>query len=130
MFKYARLAAQVLILICFSLIGNYISDYFHLAMPGSITGLLILFILLHFKVIHLSWVEAGANWLLAELLLFFIPSAIGIIQYKSYMATDGLRFLAVIACSTLMVMICSGLIAEFIYKLHRRLDHAHIFKHN
>lgn len=42
----------------------------HLPVPGSILGMVVLFILLQTRVVKLRWIEVGAAWLLGELLLF------------------------------------------------------------
>lgn len=38
--------------------------------PASMIGLIVLFITLKLKIVKIEWVEKGATWLLAELLLF------------------------------------------------------------
>lgn len=40
--------------------------------PGSIVGIGMLFALLKCKIIRLEWIELGSQWLLAEMLLFFL----------------------------------------------------------
>lgn len=82
--------------------------------PGSILGIVVVFILLETKILRLEWIELGANWLLAELLLFFIPAAVGIMKYFPMLETDGLQILIVVVFSTIIVMVSSGLTAGFI----------------
>ncbi|GIN87696.1 holin-like protein CidA [Heyndrickxia sporothermodurans] len=103
---------QILILCIFTYIMGEIATFLHLKIPGSILGLVLLFILLQMKIVKLKWIEIGGNWLVAELLLFFIPSAVGIIQYKHLLLDNGLKIIAVIFISSTIVMICSGLLAE------------------
>ncbi|MBP3038611.1 CidA/LrgA family holin-like protein [Bacillaceae bacterium Marseille-Q3522] len=105
---------QVFALLVFSLIMGKISELLHLKIPGSILGMILLFILLKKNIIKLKWIEAGSNWLLAELLLFFIPSAVGIIQYQDLMADNGIQIILIIFLSSLVVMITSGILAEVI----------------
>lgn len=51
---------------------EFLSTYLHL--PGSVLGLLLLFLLLQVKIVKVEWVELGAALLLAQLLLFsFLP---------------------------------------------------------
>lgn len=107
---------QVAILFFVSIAMNKLSTLLHLPIPGSILGIIVLFTLLKTKLIKLSWVEQGSNWLLAELLLFFIPSAVGVMKYIPMLETDGVRILIVVISSTLVVMISSGLIAVRISK--------------
>ncbi|CAH0117891.1 Holin-like protein CidA [Paenibacillus sp. CECT 9249] len=114
MWKIAKIIGQLGLLTGLTLLGNVISDYFGLPIPGSIIGLGILFALLQLKWIRLEWIEQGADWLLSKLLLFFIPSVVGIVQYQQLIASSVLRLIMVIGLSTFAVMACTGLLAEFI----------------
>lgn len=111
-----RIVLQIAILILFSLGMNFLAQALHLPIPGSILGIVILFALLKTGVIKLAWIEQGANWLLAELLLFFIPAAVGVMKYIPLLEHDGVRILTVVILSTLTVMVSSGLIASRIAK--------------
>lgn len=103
---------QIWILCIFTYTMEVISTILHLKIPGSILGLVVLFILLQTKIVKLKWIEIGGNWLVAELLLFFIPSAVGIVQYKHLLMDNGVKIITVIFISSSLVMICSGLLAE------------------
>jgi holin-like protein len=107
-------------LIVFSLLINTLAAWLHFPIPGSILGMVILFLLLEFGVVRLNWVEIGASWLLAELLLFFIPSAIGVMKYSAMLESDGLRILAVVLLGTFAVIACSGLLTGAITKAKER----------
>ena len=120
MYTALKGAGQIAFLCALSLLSNYIVEFFHLPLPGSIIGIFILFFLLQTKIIRMEWVELGANLLLAELLLFFIPSAVGIIKYQNLLATDGLRILFVIIFGTIIVMACTGLSAKKIAHTRRK----------
>jgi len=111
-----RIVLQIAVLILFSLGMNSLAQALHLPIPGSILGIVILFALLKTGVIKLAWIEQGANWLLAELLLFFIPAAVGVMKYIPLLEHDGVRILTVVVLSTLTVMVSSGLIASRIAK--------------
>lgn len=112
MIKKALLAAlQVAGLMGFSELMTWLAAWTHFPLPGSILGILVLFLLLQFRIVKLEWIELGAAWLLAELLLFFIPAAVGVMNYIPLLEQDGLRILAVVVLSTLIVMSSSGLLA-------------------
>ncbi|MCQ4088038.1 CidA/LrgA family holin-like protein [Saccharibacillus sp. JS10] len=108
--------AQVALLMGFSWLTNKLALWMHLPIPGSILGIFILFGLLHFRIVKLEWIELGANWLLAELLLFFIPAAVGVMNYIPLFEQDGIRILTVVISSTLIVMASSGLLARVLSK--------------
>ncbi|MBP2001906.1 holin-like protein [Paenibacillus shirakamiensis] len=115
MFKFKSLLIGILqvgLLFLISIAMNTLVDLMHIPIPGSIVGIVLIFILLQTRVIRLEWIERGANWLLAELLLFFIPSAVGVMKYIPLMETDGLRILVVVIFSTFAVMLSAGLTAS------------------
>ncbi|MGG4342576.1 CidA/LrgA family protein [Paenibacillus lautus] len=105
---------QVAGFMLFSLGMDQLAAWLNIGIPGSILGIVVLFILLETKVLRLEWIELGANWLLAELLLFFIPAAVGIMKYFPMLEAEGLQILAVVLFSTVIVMVSSGLTAGFI----------------
>lgn len=111
---------QVALLMVFSLGMDQLARVLHLPVPGSILGMVILFLLLQAGVVKLRWIEVGAGWLLGELLLFFIPSAVGIMNYVPMLEQDGLQILFIVLLSTFLVMACTGLVASRIAKRKER----------
>jgi holin-like protein len=109
-------AVQVGFFVVFSIFMNQLVKVLHLNIPGSILGIAVLFLLLQTKVIKLEWIDMGAKWLLAEMLLFFIPPAVGIIQYQELIHSSGIRILIAVSASILAVMIAAGLMAERLAK--------------
>ncbi|MED1203294.1 CidA/LrgA family holin-like protein [Heyndrickxia acidicola] len=122
MLKILKGCLQVLALFLFADALNALTTALNIKIPGSIIGLILLFILLQTKVVKLSWIETGGSFLLAELLLFFIPSAVGMMQYQHLLMDNGLKILVIIISSSLIVMIGSGLLAEQIGKLVKRKE--------
>jgi len=118
--KIAKGLLQVMGLAAFSFLINMLTSSLHMPIPGSIFGMVLLFILLELGVVQLNWVDIGASWLLAELLLFFIPSAIGVMKYTSLLEADGVRLLALVIVGTFAVMSSSGLLTGAIYKAKER----------
>lgn len=53
--KYVTLLLQVGVLYVFSLVGTWIQGVFHLSMPGSLIGMLMLFLLLSTRILPLKW---------------------------------------------------------------------------
>ncbi|MET3547997.1 holin-like protein [Paenibacillus favisporus] len=121
MMKHAvKGTVQVAVLMLFSYAMNQLAGLLHLPVPGSILGIIVLFLLLESGIVKLEWIEVGANWLLAELLLFFIPAAVGVMKYFSMLESDGVRILLVVIFSTVVVMASSGLTAARIAKHKER----------
>ena len=78
-----------------------------LPVASGVLGFFLLLFLLEMKWLKLAHVEQGANLLLGELLLFFIPPVVGVIQYQDLLIVSGWKILLVILISTALVMMVS-----------------------
>ncbi|MFY4774092.1 CidA/LrgA family protein [Metabacillus sp. RGM 3146] len=114
--KLLIIIAQVILINCFFLLGMLINHMSGLPIPSGIIGMILLLAALYLKIIKLKWVEMGASWLLAELLLFFVPSAVGVVQIHDLFSTLGLKFLAIIIISIIIVMGATAYTAEKLYE--------------
>lgn len=114
------LILQIAILSLFYWGGKLFSHTFHLNIPGSIVGLIFLFILLQLKIVRLEWIELGGNFLLKYMLLFFVPISTGIIQYGHLIRLAGFQLILVIFFSTLAVMISTGIFSERLIQLRQK----------
>lgn len=79
----------------------------NLPVASGVLGFFLLLFLLEMKWLKLAHVEQGANLLLGELLLFFIPPVVGVIQYQDLLFASGWKILLVILISTALVMMVS-----------------------
>lgn len=110
-----RIIMQIIILYGFYLLGEFIVSLLHIKFPGSIVGLLLLWICLYMKWLNIKIVMDGANFLIAFLTLFFIPSTVGIVKYPELLTTDGLLLVLGVIISTILAFIFTG-------KLSRALE--------
>lgn len=118
--KLVTILMQIIFVSGFFLLGAGIKKLVSIPLPASMIGLVVLLIALFTGVVKLEWIEKGANWLLAELLLFFIPSAVGIVNYNEIMSLQGLKLVLIIAVSTFIVMAVTAFTADFIQKKQSR----------
>ena len=75
-----KLYVQLMIIFMISLVGEGISSVFHLSVPGSIIGLVLLFLALQFKLLRLRHISMVGNFLLANMTILFLPPAVGIMD--------------------------------------------------
>ena len=75
-----KLYVQLIIIFMISLVGEGISSVFHLPVPGSIIGLVLLFLALQFKILRLRHISMVGNFLLANMTILFLPPAVGIMD--------------------------------------------------
>ena len=107
---------HIIILYAFSLLGTWIKDLFNLSVPGSVVGLLLLFILLISNIIKLEWIELGSRFLISNLVFFFIPATVGVMNYFDLFKGKGILLVVVVLISTILVMASSGLVSQFLAK--------------
>ena len=100
----AKAAGQIVLLTAIGLLGTAISNFLNIPIPGSLLGMFILFGLLMSGLIKIEWVELGAALLIGDLLLFFIPSATGIIQYTDLFGVTGALLVVVVITSIIIVL--------------------------
>lgn len=120
--KVLMMILQISFLCGISFLGNFIASRFPIGIPGNIIGIFILLILLERKIISMNTIEQGANFLIAELLLFFIPSAIGIIEFQEVLQNEWMQIVFVIAMSTIAVLFFVAMVAEGISKVRIRKE--------
>jgi holin-like protein len=95
-------------------IGVLIQTTLELSIPGSIIGMLILFLLLTTKLIKEKWLSMGGNLLLSNLAILFVPATVGIIDYLPFFKGKGFLTLVIALLSTVIVLYVSGVISQFI----------------
>jgi len=105
-------AWQIAALYAISYGANGLVAWLKLPVPGSMVGIALLFGLLQAKVVRLEWLEEGAKWLHSEMLLFFIPATVGIMQYAGLLRTNGLAVAVSVVGSTVLVLTCAGYAAQ------------------
>ncbi len=116
--------------------ADYLVKLFHLPIPANLTGMLILLALVFSKVINVNWLRRGATWLLAEMLLFFIPAVVAVVNHKALMEQEGLKILTVLVVSTIMVIAITSLVVDRVYMLELKLArrksnrHSHLLAKN
>lgn len=69
---------QVLIILLISFIGELLNYFIPLPIPGSIYGMILLFILLCTGLVKLHQIREVGNFLIDIMPMLFIPSAVGI----------------------------------------------------
>ncbi|CCP04572.1 UPF0299 membrane protein [Erwinia amylovora Ea644] len=108
---------QVALVMAIFIISEQLVSWLRLPLPANIVGMLLLLAMIVLRVLPLGWVKAGASWLLAEMLLFFIPAVVAVVNYADLLRVEGGRILLVIVISTLLVMAATSLVVDRIYRL-------------
>jgi len=110
--KLITIIIQILFIYLFLFLGTMVKAIVSLPIPASMIGLLLLLLALKLGIVKLEWIEQGGNWLLAELMLFFVPSAVGIVNYDEMLSWQGFETILLIGISTFIVIGSTAYIAE------------------
>ncbi|NNN67931.1 MULTISPECIES: CidA/LrgA family protein [Vibrio] len=108
---------QVVALSMIWFLADFLVSTFHIPLPANLTGMLLLLTLVIMRVIKVDWLRKGATWLLAEMLLFFVPAVIAVVNYQELMQQQGLRIMAVLVISTIMVIAITAWTVDKMYRL-------------
>ena len=109
--RYLKQFGIILLITC---IGEIIKLLVPLPIPGSIYGLVLMFILLVAHVIPLDSVRSAAEFLIAIMPVMFIPAATGLINYWPQLMPILIQTLAMIVLVTIITMAVTGKTAMYI----------------
>ena len=115
--RLLKVVLQVVVLSTIWLSMDVVRQHFGWSMPAGLIGFGLLAAGLFSGVIKVQWLKGGTNWLLAEMLLFFVPAVLVVTEYPELIQHQGLRILAVIISSTLCVMVATAWAVDRVYRL-------------
>lgn len=120
--KNIRLLAELSVLCGLYLLGGQLAAWTGWPIPGGVIGLALLLLLFASGQVKPAALQRGAGWLMAEMLLFFIPALMSLLDYGAMLRQDGWRILLVIMCSTLLVMLATAFTVEFVCRWSSRRE--------
>ena len=118
--RFARLVSEVAVLLAIYFLGCQIAAWWHLPIPGGVIGMALLLSAFALGLIKPATLQLGAGVLMAEMLLFFIPALMSLLDYGALVRDDGWRILLVIGVSTLLVMVVTAFTVEAVCRWRLR----------
>ena len=115
--KSFLLARSLVILYIMLYLGNLIAHYVPAGVPGSIWGLLLLFLGLTTRLIHLDWIYLGASLLIRFMAVLFVPVSVGIIKYSDLLIEQVNILLIPNVVSTCVTLVFMGLLGNHLFHL-------------
>ena len=112
---------QIALLAAIWLLADAAVRTFHLPLPANLTGMLLLLACILLGVVKAEWFSAGARWLLAEMLLFFVPAVVAVVNYQDLLLQEGWRIMVVLLVSTTLVLGTTALVVDRVYRLELKL---------
>ena len=110
-------ALQVVLLMGFWQAGDWLARHAGIPVPGPILGLFLVLLLLGAGWLPVTSVAHGARWLLGEMLLFFMPPMLALLDHARFFGLLGLKLLLAIVAGTVVVMTVTALTIEACHRL-------------
>lgn len=109
-----KIYMQLLIIFGFSFIGNVISILFHLPIPGSIIGMILLFLALQFKLLEFRHVDEAGSFLINNMTILFLPAGVGIMAKWNLISHFWAQILLIVIGALIINILILGKLVEWI----------------
>ena len=119
--RWLQTPFQIALLAAIWLLADIAVRTLHLPLPANLTGMLLLLVCILLGVVKAQWFSAGARWLLAEMLLFFVPAVVAVVNYQELLLQEGWRIMVVLMTSTVLVLGTTALVVDRVYRLELKL---------
>ena len=110
---------QLLIILIVSCIGELLNFFIPLPIPGSIYGMILLFILLCCGVIKISQIKETGDFLIDIMPILFVPSAVGITSQLDQLKSIWIQIIIITIVTTFLVMGITGLVTQAVIRMKR-----------
>ena len=115
--KYLRQFGIILGVTC---AGEVLKYFIPLSVPGSIYGLILMFILLFTGILKVEHVKETGEFLIEIMPLMFIPAGVGLMESWGDLSSMLVEVLVITVVSTVLVMGVSGKVTELVLKRSAR----------
>lgn len=106
---------QLFWLLIFSYIGEILSLVISpfVAIPGSVIGMVVLFLALHFNILPIEKVDDVGTWLTDNMAFLFIPAGVGLMtQFEVLGGNVWWQLLIILFVTTALMMWCVGTVVQ------------------
>ncbi len=111
--KYLK---QFTIILLISFAGDLLHSVLPLPVPGSIYGIILLFILLQTKILPLESVKETGKFLVEIMPVMFIPAAVGLVESWEVIGSSWVSYIIVTIVTTFLVMGVAGVVTQLIVR--------------
>lgn len=113
---YIKIIGQIIFLWAVYRAGVFIVGTFHLALPGNVMGMIILFSLLCLRIIKPDQIRGAVDLLLKHLAFFFIPISVGLMTWGALIYQSGLKLLVALIVLAFFSLTATGLTVQMLHK--------------
>ena len=107
---------QLGLVLAFWFAGQSIVRLTGLPVPGGVVGMLAVLLLFATRWLSVLSMRRGAEWLIGDMVLFFVPAVLAVLDHRELLGVVGLKVLGVILCSTIAVLGVTGLTVDLCFR--------------
>lgn len=107
-----KMVKGIFIILLFYFIGECVSYLIKGFIPGSIIGMMLLFLALYLKVINPDSVDSTANAITKNMAIFFIPSGAGLMTSFGVLSKFWASIIITCSISTILVIAVVGIVQQ------------------
>ncbi len=108
---------QLMIILLAYILGAVVQSIFNLPIPGTVLGLIFLFIALYTKIIKIEMIEDICNTLISHMAFLFLPAGVGLMTSFNLIKGKIVAFAVVILISTTVVWVVTAYVVKFLRKV-------------
>jgi Putative effector of murein hydrolase LrgA len=105
----------------FYFLGEAISVFINGYMPGSVLGMILLFLCLFFKILKPEYVKDAATVITKNMAVFFVPVSVGLMAYAEVLSASIWTITLAIVISTILTIITVAVIQEQMEKRRKKV---------
>lgn len=102
----------IFVIMLFYALGNGISWLLGGSFPGSVIGMVLLFLALQFKVVKPEKVKPTASFFMKNMALFYVPVGVGIVANYHLFKGNFWAIIIATVVSTVLVLLSAGLVQQ------------------
>jgi holin-like protein len=107
---------QIGLVLALWLAGQSVVKLTGLPLPGGVVGMIAVLLLFATRRISILSVRRGAEWFINDMVLFFVPAVLAVLDHRELLGIVGLKVMGVVLGSTLAVMSVTGLTVDLCYR--------------
>ncbi|PVX32675.1 holin-like protein [Pasteurella langaaensis DSM 22999] len=115
--KAFELVRSLAILYLMLYLGEWVVHLVPIGIPGSIVGLLILFLCLTTQIIRVNWIFFGASLIIRYMAILFVPVSVGIMKYSDLLISQAKALLIPNMVSSMVTLVVVGLLGDYLFSL-------------
>ncbi|MGL5715598.1 MAG: CidA/LrgA family protein [Paraclostridium sp.] len=109
-----KILNQLALVLGIWVLGEYLSVFIQsiVVIPGSIIGMILLFIALQLNIIKLDSIDTVGNFFLDNMAIFFVPSGVSLIGSLDIISENLFVLLVSVIVTTVLVMYVTGIVVD------------------